>query len=89
MRSTIALLYVLAGPTGTCSFGIGGVRDFVPDQQCLRYDVFGRCDGEDSIWEVFHDPEQVLDKECACGECCVEICVANGCTYLVLLKVEE
>ena len=95
MRSTIALLYVLAGPTGTSGFGIGDVQDFVtsfffsrrsdsvgndaPGQQCLRHDGFGGCDGGDSIWEVFHEFEEIVDEEGIYGECCVEILVASCC----------
>ena len=86
MRSTIVLLYVLAGPKRTNGFGCGDEASFLfpchshidednaaPDQQCLRYDGFGGCDGEDSIWEVFHEVEEVVDGEGVYGESYIDV----------------
>ena len=76
MRSTIALLYVLAGPTGTSGFGFGAVEDIAkdfPDQQCLRHDGLGGCDGDDSIWEVFHEFDEILDEGGVNGEYFIEV----------------
>ena len=70
------LLYVLAGPTGTISFGFGDAEDIgsaAPEQQCLRHDGFGGCEGDDSIWDVFHEFEELVDEENVYGEYCIKV----------------
>ena len=51
-------------------------------QLCLRHggylghNGFGRCDEDDSIWEVLYESEEI-EKEDVYGECCVEIIVVR------------